>query len=70
MYKLEALVLALLGLWLFTMFQVVLSLVDVEAPVTLEQLLQVNAGHMLLQVALGLEIQGAEVTGELAGRKK
>ena len=70
MYKLEALVLALLGLWLFTMFQVVLSLVDVEAPVTLEQLLQVKAGHMLLQVALGLEIQGAEVTGELAGRKK
>ena len=62
MYKLEALVLALLGLWLFTMFQVVLSLVDVEAPVTLEQLLQVNAGHMLHQVALGLEIQGAEVT--------
>ena len=70
MYKLEALVLALLGLWLFTMFQVVLSLVDVEAPVTLEQLLQVDAGHMLLQVALGLEIQGAEVTVELAGRKK
>ena len=62
MYKLEALVLALLGLWLFTMFQVVLSLVDVEAPVTLEQLLPVDAGHMLLQVALGLEIQGAEVT--------
>ena len=70
MYKLEALVLALLGLWLFTMFQVVLPLVDVEAPVTLEQLLQVKAGHMLLQVALGLEIQGAEVTVELAGRKK
>ena len=64
MYKLEALVLALLGLWLFTMFQVVLPLVDVEAPVTLEQLLQVKAGHMLLQVALGLEVQGADVTVE------
>ena len=66
MNKLEALVLPLLvPVVLYqVLFQLVLPLVDVGAPVTLELLLQVNAGHMLLQVAHGLEVQGAEVTVE------
>ena len=66
MNKLEALVLPLLvPVVLYqVLFQLVLPLVDVGAPVTLELLLQVNAGHMLLQVALGLEVQGADVTVE------